>query len=983
MKGKRLLILGAAFALGLSACANSATMVREAPLREATNGELTRATSDSGTILFSEKGLTNGVQYLTPFEIDDDTTITFAGGGNDGKYYTTGSGIRTYGGGSFTIASTRNILKISPTWDGGNKPDSDVANPTGYSASTNTWTGSAQSITFTRPSGSGHWRLQSITVYYVETGADPVPEVLEKTFAETLEAGKALDNGKSSFDYYKFECYVTEKHYGHTYSYWVTGSKGGSVSSDTAIQLYFAYNEPSAELANKLLKDTKLELTIILKNYNGTVEHDGAFTSEESINVLEAGTQWDVVPEPSVETKTIAEFLALPNSRSLAYSLTGTITAFKEGSTKDKYGNMTLSDATGTLPIYGSTLKADALAWDNESSYVFTNPQDFITNETTNALVIGAEVTMKLIRYDGSDTVRGAGVITSINVVIPEPTGIELTPTSLEVVSGKTAQISASILPAGASANVSWEIDDESIASIEAGSNNTVTVSGIEAGYAVVTAFIDENNNGAADANEINANCEVEVKAPVVPVGTKATMQYTGSTTTNMTEEGNASTVNLDDNVFVVSAGTGASTLLPGLNKAHDIRLYNNSEDDGSYFVVSATSGYTILSITIDFKSNPQHAKVYANETLVSGDSEYHYVINASSFKVQNGCVSSTSTQVQINSIDIYYQEPAADAVIANKPTHSSLSYDFTKTGGAVIDELNNGFIGVSGTSYSDWSGKTGASGAVYAGNSAGGNSSIQLRAEKNSGIVTTISGSHASKIIVSWHSSTANGRIIDVYGSNEAYTSAADLYSAETQGTKLGSISKGSTTLTINGEYEYIGIRSSSGALYLSSLNVYWGEPETYSFSKATIRFGGLLQKSLWDSLNANSKIAGYGVMFATENAVGSGELKDLTANNTTIFDRYTALTETKLNPTLATSEQKAGLVDADADYYVWNLCINMTAEQYFKDSFISVAYIQLENGNKVFMKQTLGTSVKSLATKMIADGVEDDGSLSYLAGL
>ena len=166
MKGKRLLILGAAFALGLSACANSATMVREAPLREATNGELTRATSDSGTILFSEKGLTNGVQYLTPFEIDDDTTITFAGGGNDGKYYTTGSGIRTYGGGSFTIASTRNILKISPTWDGGNKPDSDVANPTGYSASTNTWTGSAQSITFTRPSGSGHWRLKGVTITY-------------------------------------------------------------------------------------------------------------------------------------------------------------------------------------------------------------------------------------------------------------------------------------------------------------------------------------------------------------------------------------------------------------------------------------------------------------------------------------------------------------------------------------------------------------------------------------------------------------------------------------------------------------------------------------------------------------------------------------------------------------------------------------------------------------------------------------------------
>ena len=41
MKGKRLLILGAAFALGLSACANSATMVRKTPLKAAGDLELT------------------------------------------------------------------------------------------------------------------------------------------------------------------------------------------------------------------------------------------------------------------------------------------------------------------------------------------------------------------------------------------------------------------------------------------------------------------------------------------------------------------------------------------------------------------------------------------------------------------------------------------------------------------------------------------------------------------------------------------------------------------------------------------------------------------------------------------------------------------------------------------------------------------------------------------------------------------------------
>ena len=120
------------------------------------------------TITFADSkwGLENQVQYPDPFD-GGHFTITFAGGSNDGKYYTTGSGIRTYGGGTITIASTEyNIAKIQFTWDGNYAPSTDVANPAGYSSSTNEWTGSAKSIVLTRPSGSGHWRLQAVTVTY-------------------------------------------------------------------------------------------------------------------------------------------------------------------------------------------------------------------------------------------------------------------------------------------------------------------------------------------------------------------------------------------------------------------------------------------------------------------------------------------------------------------------------------------------------------------------------------------------------------------------------------------------------------------------------------------------------------------------------------------------------------------------------------------------------------------------------------------------
>ena len=120
------------------------------------------------TITFANLGLSDGKQYSDPFN-GGHFTITFRGGANDGKYYNTGSGIRTYGGGSITIASSQyKIKEISFTWDGSNAPTSDVANPSGYSTTTNKWVGAsaANSVVLTRPSGSGHWRLKSVTVTY-------------------------------------------------------------------------------------------------------------------------------------------------------------------------------------------------------------------------------------------------------------------------------------------------------------------------------------------------------------------------------------------------------------------------------------------------------------------------------------------------------------------------------------------------------------------------------------------------------------------------------------------------------------------------------------------------------------------------------------------------------------------------------------------------------------------------------------------------
>lgn len=146
------------------------------------------------------------------------------------------------------------------------------------------------------------------------------------------------------------------------------------------------------------------------------------------------------------------------------------------------------------------------------------------------------------------------------------------------------------------------------------------------------------------------------------------------------------------------------------------------------------------------------------------------------------------------------------------------------------LDALTRNFTGVAATnSYADWSGKTGQSGAVYAGNSGGGNDSIQLRTDNsNSGVVTTTSGGNVKKVSVIWNDGTAEDRTLNVYAKNTAYSSAADLYDANSQGTLVGTIVKGtSTSIALNANYRYVGIRSDDKTVYLTELHFKWEEAQ------------------------------------------------------------------------------------------------------------------------------------------------------------
>lgn len=121
------------------------------------------------TIDFSTLGYENGVQYKTT--VSGDVTVTFGDGDNDGKYYNTGTGMRVYSNstsnGWCQVSSEKTITKIVYKFAGTSyapAADKFTCSPTGYTVGTTTWEGESNAVKLTNSAGSGHWRLQKLTV---------------------------------------------------------------------------------------------------------------------------------------------------------------------------------------------------------------------------------------------------------------------------------------------------------------------------------------------------------------------------------------------------------------------------------------------------------------------------------------------------------------------------------------------------------------------------------------------------------------------------------------------------------------------------------------------------------------------------------------------------------------------------------------------------------------------------------------------------
>ena len=322
----------------------------------------------------------------------------------------------------------------------------------------------------------------------------------------------------------------------------------------------------------------------------------------------------------------------------------------------------------------------------------------------------------------------------------------------------------------------------------------------------------------------------------------------------------------------------------------------------------------------------------------------------------------------------------------------SSSTGTVTKT-----DVINCNVTGVTGTSYSGWSGKQAENGssAVYAGQCAGSNNTVQLRTSGGvEGVVATTTGGTVKRVVVDWHSSTSNGRTLNIYGKNSAYSfentgtdvEVSELFNDSKQGTLLGTIVKGtSTELTITGDYAYIGIRSASSALYCNSISIDWETTgivnSAYCTSipssvpvtiTSTSGFATLYTGYALDFSSMSSELKAYTATIS-ENTVTLTEVNDIPANTGVVLkgDVKThnvpvAASSSTAKGDLTGNTSAATAYNAFSGYDLYMLALNGNNEaQFTKATSGSIA------AGKAFLKLSSGAGARELNVVFADDDV------------
>ena len=328
------------------------------------------------------------------------------------------------------------------------------------------------------------------------------------------------------------------------------------------------------------------------------------------------------------------------------------------------------------------------------------------------------------------------------------------------------------------------------------------------------------------------------------------TYTITASSITAVSNNDSWGTVSVSGNVITATPNSGyrVSKTTPYEITSGGGNVSNISQD-GNSFTITATGECTI---TINFEAIPTHTAKFSisgdidnSNNLVVGEDEIITFPATPTTLGGKAFIGWTTSAISGTTDTAPAMLIKATTILMGETDITYYAVYATGSAGsttAVTDVLDYTVTGITTTYYDDFLGKQaeGGSSAVYAGNCAGTDNTVQLRSTEKSGIISTTSGGKIKKVTVDWRSTTVEDRTLNLYGKNTAYTSTENLYSNTTsiRGTLLGTIVKGtSTELTIDGDYEYIGIRSNDGALFCNSISIQWeAEESEYSAYCTTV---------------------------------------------------------------------------------------------------------------------------------------------------
>lgn len=967
MKRKSLLIVGATIALAISGCANANVVTRKNPLKAAedtTRFELINSTTDleAGKSYIITNGTSGSVKAISTADNSNNrktTSVTVS----DGKI-TRGANVMSFtlGGetGAWTFA-TDNYLGtagyLASASSGKNNYLRVIANA---GNATIGFSGDAAVInigphterTLLRYNTSDLFACYSsgqepVYLWKEIAGAAPV------TYTVTYDANGGNGTLEDQNSPYSPGATVTTlnntfQRLGYLFNCWNTepdGSGTGYDEGDTFTinshtTLYATWDVDTSFAAISFGKrEGSLSINAIEKTGNDTF-----------------GNTWTISTAGTTSFTQNDDYSQIGSSSNPATSISFTTTLQKQFSVTSftaKLGGFSGTAGNVTMKVGNETVATDSLNASN----------DVVVSSSSSA--VGSSLSISI-----TDIAKGikAYYITytlndNVDIDYVSITGL---PAQGSVYVGDTLNLGSTIEVSSNgdySEDVTWESDDESVATV----SNLGVVTGVAEGTANITVTADDDPN-------VSMTCVVTVTtAPLLPDVNKTIADIIG---TPVPAEGTQYLSLNFDSVITVSVSSGGDNGKV-YSSGTEWRVYQSAH---AVVTISAKTGYLVTAISFTYGNKNGGVLVYDEDTLNSGNTVS--VNSLSSVQVSAGnSGSATNGRIDITAIGVSYvvnSNTTAREVVETYSTYASLSYDFTDSGSGAIDRLDRTVAGITTTTnYADWpESLVLSSGITYLGHTAGSNNAIQLKNGNDSGIVVSnnANDAYAKKITIKFSTSTTANQAVEIYGKNEKYTAVADLYNSNS-GSIIGEIPYDAENnigvVTIADNYEYIGIKSQSGAVYLEEIAIQWGDI-SYTYNDVAIRFGGRLSQELWGQLDRESTIEGYGILLSTPEYLNGAALKtkfDVATPEGPQFKKFDA--NVSRDP-----------VEDGSDYY-WNLYKRFPTS--FVQEFVAVAYIRI-NGDVVFFNEVTA-SPKTAAKELINDKTYDldafNGSLANMACL